>query len=155
VFELAALRPYIDWSPFFQTWELKGKYPRIFEDANVGSEARRLFDDANRLLDRIIKENLLTARGVYGFWPAASPEEDMVVYSDESRTTERARFHGLRQQWRRKGQEVFYSLADFIAPQGDFIGAFAVTAGLGADELARRFDADHDDYNSIMTKAIA
>jgi 5-methyltetrahydrofolate--homocysteine methyltransferase len=163
--QLEELRKLIDWSPFFLTWEMKGKYPRIFEDPNLGEEAKRLYDDANALLDRIIKENLLEARGVYGFWPAASDGDDVVVYADESRAKELTRLHGLRQQWRRKGQEVFYSLADFIAPadaknaQGksvhDYIGAFAVTAGLGADELARRFDADHDDYNSIMTKALA
>ena len=111
-------RPYIDWSPFFQTWELKGKYPRIFEDPAVGAEARRLFDDARELLERIVSENLLTARGVYGFFPANSVGEDIVVYTPTIHATkERARFHGLRQQWRRKGQEVFYSLADFIAPR--------------------------------------
>jgi 5-methyltetrahydrofolate--homocysteine methyltransferase len=162
---LTELRKYIDWSPFFLTWELKGKYPRIFEDPNLGQEAKRVYDDANRLLDRIIADNLLQARGVYGFWPAASDGEDIILYADEKRKAERARLHGLRQQWRRKGQETFYSLADFTAPVGavnsegkpveDYIGAFAVTAGIGADELARKFDADHDDYNSIMTKALA
>jgi 5-methyltetrahydrofolate--homocysteine methyltransferase len=162
---LTELRKYIDWSPFFLTWELKGKFPRIFDDPNLGNEAKRLYDDANRLLDRIIAENLLQARGAYGFWPAASDGDDIIVYADENRTKEKTRLHGLRQQWRRKGQGTFYSLADFIAPVGavnakgqpieDFVGAFAVTAGIGADELARNFDADHDDYNSIMTKAIA
>jgi 5-methyltetrahydrofolate--homocysteine methyltransferase len=163
--QLKTLREYIDWSPFFQTWEMKGKYPRIFEDPNLGKEAKRLFDDANTLLDRIIAENLLQARGVYGFWPAASDGDDVIVYTDETRSKERTRFHGLRQQWRRKGQEVFHSLADFVAPLGavdaqgrpveDFIGAFAVTTGHGADELVKTFNADHDDYNSIMTKALA
>ncbi|RIK83863.1 MAG: methionine synthase [Planctomycetota bacterium] len=162
---LTELRPFIDWSPFFLTWEMKGKYPRIFNDPNLGREARRLFDDANQLLDRIIDEKLLAARGVYGFWPAASDGEDIVLFTDRTRTGERARLHGLRQQWRRKGQQTFYSLADFIAPLGakddggepieDHIGAFAVTAGLGADELVARFNADHDDYNAIMTKALA
>jgi 5-methyltetrahydrofolate--homocysteine methyltransferase len=158
---LKDLLPFIDWSPFFQTWELKGKFPRIFEDPHVGVEAKRLFDDARELLDRIVSKNLLEARGVYGFFPANAVGEDIVVYADESRKKERTRFHGLRQQWRRKGQEIFYSLADFVAPAGgakrreDFIGAFAVTAGLGCDELARKFDADHDDYNSILTKALA
>jgi 5-methyltetrahydrofolate--homocysteine methyltransferase len=164
-FSMAELRPFIDWSPFFLTWEMKGKYPRIFDDPNLGQEARRLFDDANELLDRILADNLLQARGAYGFWPAASDGDDVIVYADESRNAERARFHGLRQQWRRKGQETFYSLADFIAPldavdaegraREDFIGAFVVTAGLGADELVARFNADHDDYNAIMTKALA
>jgi 5-methyltetrahydrofolate--homocysteine methyltransferase len=144
---------------------MKGKFPRIFEDPNLGEEAKRLYDDANALLDRIINEKLLEARGAYGFWPAANDGEDIVVYADESRTKELARLHGLRQQWRRKGQETFYSVADFVAPLGakdaqgkaveDYIGAFAVTAGLGTDELVRRFNADHDDYNSIMTKALA
>jgi 5-methyltetrahydrofolate--homocysteine methyltransferase len=163
-FSLATLVPYIDWTPFFQTWELKGKYPRIFEDPNVGPEAKRLYDDARELLDRIVKENLLEACGVYGFFPANSTGDDIIVYADDTRKKELTRFHGLRQQWRRKGQETFYSLADFIAPVGesatgggrkDYIGAFAVTTGLGCDELARKFDADLDDYNSIMTKALA
>jgi 5-methyltetrahydrofolate--homocysteine methyltransferase len=163
--DLRELRQYIDWSPFFLTWEMKGKYPKIFNDPNLGKEAKRLFDDANALLDRIVDEQLLEARGVYGFWPAAADGEDIIVYADNTRTAEQTRFHGLRQQWRRKGQETFYSLADFIAPVGavdangrpieDFIGAFAVTAGLGCDEMAKKFDADHDDYNSIMTKALA
>jgi 5-methyltetrahydrofolate--homocysteine methyltransferase len=156
---LEKLREYIDWSPFFQTWELKGKYPRIFEDPNLGIEAKRLFNDAQELLDRIIAEKLLTARGVYGFWPAASEGDAIIVYADESRDSELCRFHALRQQWERKGQDTFYSLADFIAPldssRKDYLGAFAVTAGLGCDELAQQFDRDLDDYNSILTKALA
>ncbi len=164
-YSLEELRPFIDWSPFFLTWELKGKYPRIFNDPNLGGEAKKLFDDANDLLDQIIRNGSLTARGVYGFWPANSSGDDIVVYTDESRSQERCRFHALRQQWERKGQKAFYSLADFIAPvenngveQGgreDYIGAFAVTTGIGCDELAAQFDADLDDYNSIMTKALA
>jgi 5-methyltetrahydrofolate--homocysteine methyltransferase len=156
---LATLRKYIDWSPFFLTWELKGKYPRIFDDPQLGEHARKLFDDANELLDRIIQEKLLTARGVYGFWPAASEADDIIVYTDDLRREERCRFHALRQQWERKGQNAFYSLADFTSPtdsgRQDYIGAFAVTAGLGADELAKNFDRQHDDYNSILTKALA
>jgi 5-methyltetrahydrofolate--homocysteine methyltransferase len=154
---LPDLVAYIDWTPFFQTWELKGKYPRIFEDPAVGAEARRLFDDARELLDRIVSGKLLQARGAYAFFPANNAGEDIVVYTDDTRTKERARFHGLRQQWRRKGQEIFFSLSDFVAPppHQDYIGAFAVTAGLGCDELARQFDRDHDDYNSILTKALA
>ena len=116
-----------------------------------------MFDDANELLDRIIKEKLLTARGVYGFWPAASQGDDIIVYADETRNKELCRFHALRQQWERKGQNAFHSLADFIAPvesgRKDYIGAFAVTAGIGADELAKKFDSQLDDYNSILTKA--
>ncbi len=151
--------PYIDWSPFFMTWELKGKYPAIFENETVGSVAKELFDNASKLLRRIIDEKLLKARGVYGFWPAASDGEDVVLYSDESRKNELTRFHFLRQQWQRKGRDVYRSLADYIAPidsgRQDYIGAFAVTAGHGCDELAAAFDAENDDYNSIMTKAIA
>src|SRR5262249_20907826 len=112
-----------------------------------------------RLLDKIVNEKLLTARGVYGFWPAASLDGDVALYTDESRTNELTRFHFLRQQWERKGQTDFLSLADFIAPadsgRQDYLGAFAVTTGLGCDELAKQFDRDHDDYNSIMTKALA
>src|SRR5688500_8692509 len=107
---LAALREYIDWSPFFLTWELKGKYPRIFEDPQLGEAARKLFDDAQELLQRIIDEKLLTARGVYGFWPAASVGDDIIVYANETRSKELCRFHALRQQWERKGQKNFFSL---------------------------------------------
>jgi 5-methyltetrahydrofolate--homocysteine methyltransferase len=156
---LAELVEYIDWSPFFSTWELKGKYPAIFADPHVGAEAQKLHRDALELLARIVREKLLTAKGVYGFWPAASAGDDLILYSDETRRTELTRFHALRQQWERTGQTEFLSLADFIAPvdsgRADYLGAFAVTAGHGCDELARQFDADHDDYNSIMTKALA
>jgi 5-methyltetrahydrofolate--homocysteine methyltransferase len=158
-FPLTKLREFIDWSPFFQTWELKGKYPRIFEDPTVGEEARRLFDDAQALLDEIIKDKALAARGVYGFWPAAGDGEDIMCFTDENRDRVLGRFHGLRQQWERKGQNTFYSLADFIAPlesrRQDYLGAFAVTTGLGCDELAAKFHADHDDFNAIMVKALA
>ncbi|MEX2188912.1 MAG: methionine synthase [Pirellulales bacterium] len=158
-FPLADLLPYIDWSPFFMAWELKGKYPAIFDDPRVGEAARKLFEDAQTLLDRIIRERRVTARGVYGFWPAASDGDDIIVYTDESRTTEAARFHTLRQQWQRKGQDVHYALADFIAPidsgRQDYLSAFAVTAGIGADELVREFEADHDDYQAILVKALA
>jgi 5-methyltetrahydrofolate--homocysteine methyltransferase len=158
-FPLEKLREYIDWSPFFLTWEMKGKYPRIFDDPQLGEAARKLFEDARSLLDRIIREQLLTARGVYGFWPAASEGDDILVFADESRSKELCRFHALRQQWERKGQESFLSLADFVAPvdsgRQDYLGAFAVTAGIDCDELAARFDREHDDYNSIMTKALA
>ncbi len=156
---LADLASYIDWSPFFQTWELKGKFPRIFEDPTVGSEAKKLYDDAQRMLQRIIGERLLEARGVYGFFPANSDGDDIVVYADETRTKIRSRFPMLRQQWEREGQTSFRSLADYVAPAGqglaDYIGGFAVSTGFGADELAARFDRDLDDYNSIMTKALA
>jgi 5-methyltetrahydrofolate--homocysteine methyltransferase len=156
---LATLREYIDWSPFFLTWELKGKYPRILDDPQLGEAARKLFADAQELLDRVVGDKLISARGTYGFWPAASHGDDIILYADESRTKELARLHALRQQWERKGQDTYYSLADFIAPiesgRLDYVGAFAVTAGIGADELAKRFDRQHDDYNSIMVKALA
>ena len=156
---LDELTPYIDWSPFFTTWELKGKFPKIFDDPNVGETARKLYDDAKKLLDKIVLKRLLKARGVYGFWPAASDGDDIIVYADESRSAELCRFHTLRQQWERKGQTHFTALADFIAPKdsgrADYVGAFAVTAGDGCAELVAEFDKDHDDYNSIMTKALA
>ncbi len=156
---LEELRPYIDWSPFFSTWQLHGKYPKILDDAVVGSEARKLFDDANRLIDRILAENLLTARGVYGFWPAGSEGDDIVLFTDDSRSQELLRFPMLRQQWERRGQKDFRSLADYVAPvdsgRADYVGAFAVTAGHGCDELAAQFELEHDDYNSIMAKAVA
>ncbi|MEZ6071788.1 MAG: vitamin B12 dependent-methionine synthase activation domain-containing protein [Pirellulales bacterium] len=156
---LADLLPYVDWSPFFQAWELRGKYPAILDDATVGGEARKLFDDAQRLLGMIVDDKLLTARGVYAFWPAASDGDDIVLYTDDSRGTELARLHTLRQQWRRKGTEVFYALADFVAPfdsgREDFVGGFTVTAGHGVDALVKRYEADHDDYQAIMVKALA
>jgi 5-methyltetrahydrofolate--homocysteine methyltransferase len=156
---LAELVPYIDWSPFFQTWELRGKYPQIFDDPQVGPEAKRLFDDAQTLLQQIVTGKKLTARGVYGFWPANTDGDDVILYADEKRTSEVARFPMLRQQWERKGQADFRSLADYVAPRDsgriDYIGAFAVTAGLGCDELAAHFVKQNDDFASIMVKALA
>src|SRR5690606_18657729 len=132
--------------PFFLTWQLRGKYPRIFDDPNLGSEARKLFDDANEMLERVMADKSLVARGVYGFWPAASTGDDIIVYADDERSSELCRFHALRQQWERKGQATFYSLADFVAPvdsgRNDYIGAFAVTAGQGCDEMAKQFQVD-------------
>ncbi len=158
-FSLSEIRDYIDWSPFFLTWEMKGKYPAILSDEKLGEQARRLFNDAQQLLDTLIAEQQLRANAVYGFWPTASEGEEIVVYRDDSRQEEACRFHALRQQWERKGQNVFYSLADFIAPvdsgRQDYLGGFAVTTGIGCDELAARFDADHDDYQSILVKALA
>jgi 5-methyltetrahydrofolate--homocysteine methyltransferase len=158
-FPLERLAEYIDWSPFFQAWELRGKYPAIFDDPQVGQVARELFDDAQRMLRQIIDGRLLRARGVYGFWPANSLGDDIVLYTDESRTKELTRFHMLRQQWERKGIKAFYSLADFIAPvesgREDYLGAFAVTAGIGAEDLVRKYEAQHDDPNAILAKALA
>ena len=156
---LAELREYIDWSPFFMTWELRGKYPRILDDEIVGEQARLLFDDANKLLNDISAANSLKAKGVYGFWPANSDGDTVIIYKDESRAEELIRFPMLRQQWQREGQVEFRSLADYVAPidsgRADYVGAFAVTSGIGCDELAARFEESHDDYNSIMTKALA
>ncbi len=150
---------YIDWSPFFMTWELRGKYPKIFDDPKVGAEARRLFDDAQELLSQIVRQKLLLARGVYGFWQASSMGDDILVYNGKPDHGELTCFHTLRQQWQRKGQKHFLSLADYIAPKEsgrrDYLGAFAVTAGIGVRELVARFEAEHDDYRAIMVKALA
>ncbi|MGL4554283.1 MAG: vitamin B12 dependent-methionine synthase activation domain-containing protein, partial [Gemmataceae bacterium] len=156
-FPLADLVAYIDWSPFFMAWELAGKYPQILGDKVVGEQARKLFDEANGLLGRMVNEKLIQAHAVYGFFPANSVGDDIVVWTDDTRTAERCRFHMLRQQWEREGQESYRCLADYVAPVGapDYLGAFAVTAGVGADALEARFKADHDDYNDIMAKALA
>jgi 5-methyltetrahydrofolate--homocysteine methyltransferase len=143
--ELATLREYVDWQFFFHAWELKGKFPAILDQP----AARELFDDAQRLLDRIVEERLLSARGVFGFWPASSDGDDIVVDNDNTR------FCLLRQQSDYGDSRPNRSLADYVAADGDHLGAFAVTAGLGAEELAARFAAEHDDYHSIMVKALA
>ncbi|MDP6466333.1 MAG: methionine synthase [Pirellulaceae bacterium] len=156
---LAEIVPFIDWSPFFATWELKGKYPEILDEPTVGQVARELFDNAQQLLADLVANRRLTANGVYGFWPAAADGEDIVLFTDESRAVELTRFLMLRQQWQRKGQSEFRSLVDYIAPRDsgreDFLGAFAVTTGVGAADLCAKFDAENDDYNSIMIKALA
>jgi 5-methyltetrahydrofolate--homocysteine methyltransferase len=158
-FPLSEIVPYIDWSPFFMAWELKGKYPGILSDPDIGPEATKLLTDARELLERIIQQDLLAAHAVYGFYPANSNGDDLVVFTNDGRAHEFVRFPMLRQQWEREGQTSFRSLADYIAPVGtgvaDYVGAFAVTAGAGADDLVRCFEAEHDDYNSIMTKALA
>jgi len=158
-FPLATLREYIDWSPFFHTWGMKGIYPRILDHEEQGTEARKIFADANTLLDRIIAENLITARGVYGLFPASAIGEDVQTYVDETRTESSERFHFLRQQTNREGSEPCRSLVDFIAPQAtgqpDHIGAFAVTTGIGLKKLCDAFRAANDDYNAIMAEAIA
>jgi 5-methyltetrahydrofolate--homocysteine methyltransferase len=136
---------------------LRGRYPAIFDDPTVGKHARELFDDAQELLERICSEKLLTARGVYAFWPAKAIGDDVEIYTDETRTERLATFHFLRQQMKKPSGQFNSSLADFIAPESsvDYLGGFAVTAGIGADELSKAFAADHDDYNSILTKALA
>ena len=158
-FPLATLREFIDWSPFFHTWGMKGVYPRILEDKDQGVEASKLFADANALLDHIIEKNLITARAVHGFFPASAVGDDVELYADGARGKVVDRFHFLRQQANREGSEPCRSLADFIAPKQtsllDHIGAFAVTSGIGLQDLCDRFRADNDDYNAIMAEAIA
>jgi 5-methyltetrahydrofolate--homocysteine methyltransferase len=147
--------PFIDWSPFFHTWELRGRYPAILDDP----KAKELFDDAQALLKRIVAEKLLKTKAVYGFFPANSVGDDIELYTDDSRTKVLTTFHMLRQQMDKPTGQFNHSLSDFIAPKStglaDYLGAFAVTSGHGTDELAKHFEKDHDDYNSIMTKALA
>jgi 5-methyltetrahydrofolate--homocysteine methyltransferase len=159
-YSLSTLRNYIDWTPFFMTWELKGKYPAIFEDQLIGVEAKKLFDDADKLLDKVVNENLLTANGIVGLFPANSVGvDDIEVYIDESRTGVKRVIHTIRQQMQKSSGEPNIALADFVAPKEteikDYIGMFAVTAGIGIERLIEKFEKDHDDYNSIMIKAIA
>ena len=158
-FPLAVLREFIDWSPFFHTWGLKGIYPRIFDDEKQGSQARQLFSEGNALLDKIVDGKLLTARAVYGLFPANAIGDDVELYTDETRSAVLDRFYFLRQQANREGSEPCRSLADFIAPKetglADHIGAFAVTSGIGLQALADRFRAGHDDYSAIMAEALA
>jgi 5-methyltetrahydrofolate--homocysteine methyltransferase len=158
-FPLATLRDFIDWSPFFHTWGLKGIYPRIFDHPEQGAQARQIFAEGNALLDRIIAENLLQARGVYGLFPASVVGDDVELYTDSTRGTVLEQFHFLRQQANREGTEPCRSLADFIAPKetglSDHIGAFAVTSGICLKQLCDRFRAENDDYNAIMAEALA
>jgi 5-methyltetrahydrofolate--homocysteine methyltransferase len=157
-FPLATLREFIDWSPFFHAWGLKGVYPRIFDHPEHGAQARQLFAEGKVLLDRMVNEKLVTARGVYGFFPASAIGDDLEIYADSTRGTVLERFHFLRQQSNRDGNEACRSLSDFVAPREtglpDHIGAFAVTSGIGMAELCNRFRAAHDDYNAIMAEAL-
>jgi len=158
-FPLEELIPYIDWTPFFHTWELRGSYPKIFDDKYVGVEAKKLYDDARALLKKIVDQKLLKANGVIGFWPANSVGDDIEIYTDDTRKTVLSRIHTLRQQAEKVKGEPYYALSDFIAPKetgiADYWGGFAVTTGIGCDELVAEFERDHDDYNSIMAKALA
>ncbi len=155
-FPLAELRAFIDWTPFFHTWELRGVYPKILDHEKYGEQARKIFADANTMLDRIIAEKLLTARGVYGFLPANRIGDDIIVWTDETRTVERTRLHHLRQQVAKDNSDPYRCLADFVAEKGDdYIAAFAVTSGIGLDELVKKFKAENDDYNAIMAEAVA
>ena len=159
-FPLETLRKYIDWTPFFQTWEMKGKYPDILENDKAGEEAKKLFNDANKLLDAIIKNKSLTANGVFGLFPANTvAQDDIEVYSDDTRKGVKRVLHTIRTQTQKSDGLPNLALADFVAPKEsgkkDYIGAFAVTAGIGIEKLVEKFEKDHDDYNSIMTKALA
>ncbi|MDG2465239.1 MAG: methionine synthase [Crocinitomicaceae bacterium] len=158
-YDLSELRDYIDWTPFFQTWELHGRYPKILEDEVVGKEAKKLFADANAMLDKIIAEKWLEPKAVIGLFPANSVGDDIEIYTDESRTEILHIQRTLRQQGKKTASAPNMALADFIAPKDsglkDYIGGFVVTTGLGIDEHIARFDADYDDFNSIMLKAIA
>jgi 5-methyltetrahydrofolate--homocysteine methyltransferase len=161
-FSLRTLAEYIDWSPFFHAWELRGRYPAIFEDPKVGKEARELFDDAQNLLDRIVAKNLFVARGVQAFWRANSVGDDVDLYADDDRTKKLATFYFLRQQMQKPAGQFNHCLADYVAPTDsadrapvqDYLGGFAVSIH-GADEVAEEFKGQHDDYSAIMTKALA
>ncbi len=160
-FPLTTLRDYIDWSPFFHTWELRGVYPSILQHEKYGEQARKVFADAQKLLDRLIADKLISANAVYGIFPANADGDDVELYTDETRTKVLTRFHFLRQQMVKEAGEPQRSLADFIAPKSvtpilaDHIGAFAVTTGIGLKEVVEKFKADHDDYNAIMAEALA
>ena len=158
-FPLTELEAKIDWSPFFHTWEMRGRYPNIFQDEKAGATARKLFDDAQVLLKKIVREKLLTAKGILGLFPANSAGDDVEIYADEVRKNPTAVFHTLRQQTLKGADDFNYALADFVAPKEtgikDYLGAFAVTTGLRIEPLVRRFEKDQDDYHSIMVKALA
>lgn len=153
------LKSFIDWTPFFQTWELAGKYPAILEDPIVGNEASKLFKDALVLLDELITKKLLTAKAVIGIFPAHSSGDDIIIYEDETCSVEKLRLHHLRQQIKKTAGQANFCLSDYISPVGsdqcDFIGAFAVSAGFGVDELVKEFERVHDDYHAILVKALA
>jgi 5-methyltetrahydrofolate--homocysteine methyltransferase len=158
-YSLAEIATYIDWTPFFHSWEMKGSYPKIFSDPERGVEAKKLFDDAQAMLKKLIAEKWLTARAVIGLYPANTVNDDDVeVYADESRTALKAVFHSIRQQTKKPQGQANLALADFIAPKSspvDYIGGFAVTTGIGIEKWVEKFEKDHDDYSAIMLKALA
>jgi 5-methyltetrahydrofolate--homocysteine methyltransferase len=158
-FPLSELAEYIDWSPFFHAWELRGRFPKIFEDPVVGTEARKLYEDAQVLLEKVLREKKLRARGVLAFFPANADGDDILLYEDDSRKKVKARLHALRQQTARTDGQPNRCLADFVAPASsgkkDYVGAFAVTAGHGVEEWARELEKNHDDYQAILLKALA
>ena len=156
---LREIAHFIDWSPFFHAWEIRGRYPALLDDPEIGPRCRELFNDAQTLLNRLINEKLIHGKAVYGFYPAARIGDDIELYTDDTRTKILTTFHTLRQQMDKPENQPNYALADFIAPKDagrrDYLGAFALTTGLGVDEIAHAYEADHDDYNAIMTKALA
>ncbi len=158
-YDLAELREFIDWQPFFNAWEMKGKFPDILNSPSHGEAARKLYDDAQTMLDTLIAEKWLTARGVYGLWPANSDGDDVVVWADDSRTEKRAVLHQLRQQGQHRSGIPNRALSDFVAPTStglaDHVGGFAVTAGIGLPERVQGFKDDLDDYNAILLEALA
>ncbi|KAM3581116.1 hypothetical protein VKS41_006555 [Umbelopsis sp. WA50703] len=161
-YPLEKLLDHIDWNPFFQVFQLRGRYPnrgfpKIFDDETVGAEAKRLFDDAQAMLKEIVADKLLKAKGIVGFYPANSNGDDIEVYTDESRSEVKGTFYGLRQQAEKETDEPYYCLSDFVAPKGidDYIGMFAVSTGFGCDEMVEKYEKDHDDYSIIMAKALA
>jgi 5-methyltetrahydrofolate--homocysteine methyltransferase len=158
-FDLKELLPYLDWTPFFQTWEMAGKYPKILEDKVVGTEAQKLFDDAKAMLEKIQENKWLTAKATFQLFPANAVGDDIEIYTDENRSEVKTKLHFLRQQNKKAPGRPNFSLADYIAPKDsgkqDYMGAFVVTAGLNIDEQLEKYKADHDDYNSIMLKALA
>jgi 5-methyltetrahydrofolate--homocysteine methyltransferase len=157
---LAQIREYIDWTPFFHTWEIKGSYPKVLDDSKKGVEAKKLYDDAQAMLEEIVAENWLTARAVVGLFAANGiNDDDIEVYADDNREQVRMVLHHLRQQQQKPRGKPNRCLSDFVAPKAsgkdDYIGAFAVTAGIGIDEHVQRFEQAHDDYSAIMLKALA
>lgn len=158
-FPLEDLLPYMDWTPFFHTWELRGSYPKILTDKTVGTEATKLFADAQKLLQEIVSNKLLKAKAVIGFWPANTLGDDILLYKDEERKEVLTRIHTLRQQAEKAKNQPYYALSDFVAPVdsgiNDYWGGFAVTTGIGCDELVAAYEKNYDDYNSIMVKALA
>jgi len=158
-YDLSELRQYIDWTPFFQSWQLAGKYPQILKDPVVGKEATQLYDDAQEMLDKMIAEKWISANAVLGLFPANSDMDDIIIYKDESRKEVLMRVHHLRQQVAKATGQNNYSLSDFVAPvesgKADYIGAFAVTAGIDIENKVKEFEAVHDDYHAILLKSLA
>jgi 5-methyltetrahydrofolate--homocysteine methyltransferase len=158
-YDLAAIAPHIDWSPFFQTWELSGPYPKILQDPVVGDAARNVLAEGQAMVKKIIAEKWLAANAVIGLFPANSVGDDIEIYTDESRSRVAMRIHNLRQQSQKPTGKPNYCLADFVAPKGsgvkDYIGAFAATSGIGIEARVKEFEARHDDYNAIMLKSLA